>query len=82
MMRAYLDRMMRPREVTFRFRKGVPDNMDGASEGVCGIIVTSDKLTQDEIDALRAYMATKPDLVDGQVIKLPRSRDRTPLKLW
>lgn len=67
MMRGYLDRMMRPRDLVLQFhRVSDPANLTG----VTGILTTSQPLRPGDLERVRSLDARK--LVDGQVVKIPR----------
>lgn len=68
MIRRYLDRMMRPRDLVLQFhRAGDPaDPTD-----VTGVLTTSQALRPGDLERVRALDAR--NLIDGQVVKIPRS---------
>lgn len=68
MMRRYLNRMMRPRDLVLQFHRvaGEPEGM----KGVTGILTTSQQLRPDDMDRIRSLDPL--EMVDGQVVKIPR----------
>lgn len=61
MMRGYLDRMLRPRDLVLQFRRDA---------GASGVLVTPQKLEPSDLERIRAL--DPRELVDGQVIKISR----------
>lgn len=68
MMRGYLDRMLRPRDLVLQFRR-VSDG-PAAEAGAQGVLATSQALRPGDLDRVRA-LDTR-ELVDGQIVNIPR----------
>lgn len=68
MMRDYLDRMLRsrPREIALEFQKANDPRVDAT-----GFLVTSEALSQHDVDLIRASCAGRT-FVDGEIVKVSR----------
>jgi hypothetical protein len=67
MMRAYLDRMFRPRDITMRFHE-IKDPVKG---GPSGILTTSEALSQRDINLIKSSLRNR-QFADGEVVKVVR----------
>ncbi len=67
MMRGYLDRMMRPRDLVLQFHR-VSERANPS--GVIGILTTSQALKPGDLELVRSLDVR--ELVDGQIVKIPR----------
>ena len=63
MMRGYLDRMMRPRDLELRFHRAT-------EPGAPSFLMTSEQVRPGDLERIRQIDIR--ELVDGQLVKIPR----------
>lgn len=68
MIRGYVDRMLRPRDLVLQFHRTGDADADGG--GVTGILLTSQRLRAGDLDRVRQI--DPRNLVDGQILKIKR----------